>query len=112
MWLESALQQVDKLLPLCRELGVLVLIDLHTPPGGRNPAQEMPLFHEKRFQDEFIEIGDKIALCLSLKNVVEWQRDYGVHIYIGEFSAIRWAPGNSALNYLRDVIAARCDRYL
>jgi hypothetical protein len=27
-----------------------------------------------------------------------------VHIYIGEFSAIRWAPGNSALNYLRDVI--------
>jgi len=27
-----------------------------------------------------------------------------VHMYIGEFSAIRWAPDNSAQRYLRDVI--------
>ncbi len=29
---------------------------------------------------------------------------YNVHIYIGEFSAIRWAPDNSAYRYLKDVI--------
>jgi hypothetical protein len=27
-----------------------------------------------------------------------------VHIYLGEFSAIRWAPGDSAHQYLRDCI--------
>ncbi|MCE5215624.1 glycosyl hydrolase family 5, partial [bacterium] len=31
-------------------------------------------------------------------------KDFGVHIFVGEFSAIRWAPGDSALNYLRDCI--------
>ena len=39
-----------------------------------------------------------------LKPVVDFQRKYGVHVYIGEFSAIRWAPGDSACRYLRDVI--------
>ncbi len=40
----------------------------------------------------------------TLQPVVDFQRDFGVHIYIGEFSAIRWAPGESAHDYLRDVI--------
>ncbi|MDI9385891.1 MAG: cellulase (glycosyl hydrolase family 5), partial [Verrucomicrobiota bacterium] len=31
-----------------------------------------------------------------------FQRAYNVHIYVGEFSAIRWAPG--AVDYLRDCI--------
>ena len=40
----------------------------------------------------------------ALKPVVEFQRKYGVHIYIGEFSAIRWAPDDSACRYLKDLI--------
>ena len=32
----------------------------------------------------------------------EFQRAYNVHIYVGEFSAIRWAPG--AADYLSDCI--------
>ena len=32
----------------------------------------------------------------------EFQLAYNVHIYVGEFSAIRWAPG--AADYLRDCI--------
>ena len=47
---------------------------------------------------------DKEALRRVLQPVVEWQRDYGVHIYLGEFSAIRWAPDDSAFRYLRDGI--------
>ncbi len=47
---------------------------------------------------------DKDALRHVLQPVVEWQRDYGVHIYLGEFSAIRWAPDDSAFRYLRDCI--------
>lgn len=47
---------------------------------------------------------DKAALRRVLQPVRDWQRDYGVHMYIGEFSAIRWAPDDSAFRYLRDCI--------
>ena len=216
-WLEGALKHLDSLLPLCRELGISVLIDLHTPPGGRNPANECRIFHEKAFQTAFValwenmarrykgekavwgydlvnepvegepsddildwhdlaletakrvraidpdhaiiveaapwgsaealanfeplplsgivysfhmyephlfthqnvytkvtplaypgEIGgkqwDKEQLRRVMQPVADWQRDYNVSIYVGEFSAIRWAPGDSAANYLRDCI--------
>jgi len=35
---------------------------------------------------------------------IEFQQAYNVHIYVGEFSVIRWAPGDSGYQYLRDVI--------
>jgi endoglucanase len=47
---------------------------------------------------------DKPALERALQPVIDFQKAYHVHIYIGEFSAIRWAPGESACAYLRDVI--------
>lgn len=216
-WIDSQLERLDSLLPVCKEVGIHVLIDLHTPPGGRNQAKECNLFKEARFQDCFIAVWKKIAthyrgneqvwgydlvnepvegivgegamdwhalatktaravraidpdhaiivepapwgspssleffepidvervvysvhmyqphqfthqgvyeapvgisypgeidgrhwdkdaLRQALKPAIDYQRDYGVHIYIGEFSAIRWAPGTSAHDYLRDVI--------
>jgi hypothetical protein len=216
-WLESALTHLDKLLPVCAELGIQVLIDLHTPPGGRNDSSECRLFHEARFQDAFDRVWAKIArryqgqkavwgydlvnepvegvvadglldwhalatrtarrvrsidpqhaivvepapwggpqaleffdplpvdrivysvhmylpfkfthqgiygnpsgvhypgvidgkqadrqeLRKLLAPVIAFQRDYNVHVYLGEFSAIRWAPGQSGANYLRDAI--------
>ena len=60
-WLESALQHLDRLLPVCKELGIKVLVDLHTPPGGRNDANECQMFHEARFQEAFGKVWDKIA---------------------------------------------------
>lgn len=216
-WLEGALKHVDELLPVCAKLGIKVVIDIHTPPGGRNPANECRVFHEKRFQDDFLNWWEKIAAryngnktvwgydlvnepvegdvadgCMdwqrlataaarsvrrhdadhaiivepepwggpealdnleplplagvvysvhvyvphtfthqgvydnplgphypgvidgkqwdkdqlrrALQPVINWQRDYGVQIYIGEFSAIRWAPDDSAYRYLKDCI--------
>ncbi|OGV62706.1 MAG: hypothetical protein A3K19_24375 [Lentisphaerae bacterium RIFOXYB12_FULL_65_16] len=54
------------------------------------------------------EIGgqhwDKAQLEAALKPVTDFQEKYGVQFYIGEFSAIRWAPDNSAYRYLKDVI--------
>jgi hypothetical protein len=47
---------------------------------------------------------DKAQLEAALEPAVEFQRKYGVHIYIGEFSAIRWAPEGSANRYLKDLI--------
>ena len=52
------------------------------------------------------EIGgtrwDKERLRKVLEPVREFQLAYNVHIYVGEFSAIRWAPG--AARYLQDCI--------
>ncbi|MBN2450307.1 MAG: cellulase family glycosylhydrolase [Lentisphaeria bacterium] len=47
---------------------------------------------------------DKAKLEAALKPVIDFQKTYHAHIYIGEFSAIRWAPDGSACRYLRDVI--------
>lgn len=47
---------------------------------------------------------DKAALRAALEPAVQFQKAYNVHMYIGEFSAIRWAPDGSAYRYLRDLI--------
>jgi aryl-phospho-beta-D-glucosidase BglC (GH1 family) len=48
------------------------------------------------------EYWNKDRLRASLRPVVEFQHRYNVPIYVGEFSAVRWAPGND--KYLSDVI--------
>lgn len=216
-WLGGELNRLDELLPVCEKAGLKVLIDIHTPPGGRNKASECRMFHEPRFQDNFLAWWDKISrryvgnktvwgydlvnepvegtvadgcmdwqqlataaarvvrkndpehaivvepapwggpesienleplpvpgvvysvhmyqphkfthqgvyenavglnypgevegkswnkdrLRKALQPVADFQRDFGVHIYIGEFSAIRWAPDDSAYRYLKDCI--------
>jgi len=50
------------------------------------------------------KLWDKAALEAALQPAVEFQKLYGVQLYVGEFSAIRWAPDDSAYRYLRDAI--------
>lgn len=47
---------------------------------------------------------DKAQLRRLLQPIADWAHDYNVQVYVGEFSAIRWAPGESAHDYLRDCI--------
>ena len=217
-WLDAELDDLDKALDACRRYGILAVIDLHSPPGGRRPNRDLVLIHEPKYLDAFIAcweriarrfkdhpavwgydlvnepvqntppeeggtdylqaqvlaakairaidpktpiiieadhwcsaegfrylepvdvprviyqvhmywpgqfthqgvhgspvgvaypgvIGgmqvDKEALRRHLAPVREFQLAYNVHIYAGEFSAIRWAPGASAADYLRDCI--------
>jgi hypothetical protein len=35
---------------------------------------------------------------------IEFQKAFNVQVYVGEFSVIRWAPGDSGYHYLRDVV--------
>jgi len=221
-WLEGELKKLDAALGWCEKYGLLVVIDLHSPPGGRGTAggysgSDHRLFTDKAVQDKFVAVWekmarrykdsrmvwgydlanepvedfveegvddwqalaertarairaidrrhaiileappwggpeslreflpvpvsnvvysvhmyvpaafthqnvfrknqppvmypgmiegrywDKAALEAVLKPVVDFQKNYNVHIYIGEFSAIRWAPGQSAHDYLRDL---------
>jgi aryl-phospho-beta-D-glucosidase BglC (GH1 family) len=216
-WLETILEHLDSLLPVFREIGIKVLLDLHTPPGGRDQNDKWPLFYNKQFQDAFLAVWEKMAnryknetqimgydlvnepddrdlapglmswrdlaiaavqrirpidtlhpifveappvsgpetlpkfeplpfdniiysfhmyvpqefvfqnidtngtpiyypgiidgkmwnkeaLRAVLQPNLDWQKAHNASIHVGEFSAIRWAPGNSTCNYLNDVI--------
>lgn len=221
-WLEGELTKLDRLLPECHKHGIMVALDLHSPPGGNGTVSgyvgsDAGLFTSRAAQDKFVEIWrkmaaryrsepaiwgydlanepveddvaedcddwpalaeraaksireidpvraiiiepanwggpealrdfqpipvsnivysvhmympsafthqgvfgssppvtypgmiqgklwDKAQLEEALKPATDFQRRYNVHIYIGEFSAIRWAPDGSAYRYLRDVI--------
>lgn len=41
----------------------------------------------------------------ALQPIVKWQQENNAQIYVGEFSAIRWAPDESAYYYMRDCIS-------
>jgi endoglucanase len=47
------------------------------------------------------QIWDRNRIRAELGHVVTFQQKWGARIYVGEFSAIRWAPG--ACEYLKDV---------
>lgn len=221
-WLEGELKKLDAILPLCEKYGIFVVVDLHSPPGGKATVSgyvgsDGGLFTDQQAQEKLVEVWRKIAtrykgakaiwgydlanepvedeseescddwqalaertakairaidpdraiivepsqwggpnglnelvpipvsnvvysvhmyiphafthqgvyqqgqgyrypgeidgqhwdkaqLEKALQPVTVFQKRYGVHIYIGEFSAIRWAPDNSACRYLSDLI--------
>ena len=43
------------------QLGIHVLIDLHTPPGGRDDASVCRLFQDRKYQDHFLKVWDRIT---------------------------------------------------
>lgn len=61
-WLQGALDHVDSLLPLCDSLGLHVVLDLHTLPGGYPyPGQANRLFGDTALQRTFRAIWKEIA---------------------------------------------------
>jgi len=216
-WLDEALLECDKALDACEKYGLNVLVDLHTPPGGRAEGGVCRMFRDEQYQDKLLGVWRRIAAryagrdvvyaydllnepvegCVAqgpctwrelatratqairaidpgkpvvfepgpwggpegfdgtlpldvgrviysfhmykphafthqgvhgtpvglaypgvingvrwdrerlrdtMRPAIDFQREFNVHIYVGEFSAIRWAPDNSAYRYLRDVI--------
>jgi endoglucanase len=217
-WFTKELTDLDLVLDACLEYGIKVVIDMHSPPGGRYENSDLAIFHEPVYQDKFVALWeqmarrylrhpaiwgydlinepvqnkpsppgvanwlgtqvraarairaidpnraifiapakwgsadgfrdldpvdvpnvvyqthmyfphtfthqgvsntttgiafpgeidgqwhDKAALRKHLEPVREFQLAYNVHIYAGEFSAIRWAPGDSAHQYLKAAI--------
>jgi len=47
---------------------------------------------------------DKERLWSAMQPAIDFQKEFNVQIYVGEFSAIRWAPNGSAYRYNRDLI--------
>ena len=60
-WLYGCLDHMDELLPAFHKAGIIVLIDLHTPPGGRMPDKVMRIFTDAGCQKHFGDLWMRIA---------------------------------------------------
>jgi hypothetical protein len=69
-WLDGALVECDKALAACERYRIKVLVDLHTPPGGRTNGGVCRMFQEERYQDKLIEVWDRIARRYKGREVV------------------------------------------
>lgn len=60
-WLDGALKHLDEMLPLLKDAGILVALDLHTAPGGRDGTNSDRLFSSTKWQQAFIDIWEMMA---------------------------------------------------
>lgn len=65
-WLETQLRHIDQVLAWCEKYGVLVVVDLHSPPGGQAFAAGYVtargrIFTQPEAQAKFVEVWRKMA---------------------------------------------------
>ncbi|MBI5886218.1 MAG: cellulase family glycosylhydrolase [Deltaproteobacteria bacterium] len=65
--------------------------------------REWPLGVKYPGRARLLKYWDKDALEGALEPLTDFQKRYGVPVWIGEFSAVRWAEGGD--EYLKDLIA-------
>ncbi|MEA1952660.1 MAG: cellulase family glycosylhydrolase [Planctomycetota bacterium] len=60
-WIDSELQDLDKVLEAAGRYGIKVVVDMHSPPGGRLENRDLAIFHEPKYQDHFVKFWQKVA---------------------------------------------------
>ena len=60
-WLDGRLDELDHALDACRRYGLKVVVDMHSPPGGRYPDNDLAIFNEPVYQDHWVAVWEKIA---------------------------------------------------
>ena len=73
-WIDGRLDELEKALAACKRHGLLAVIDLHSPPGGRDESSDMAIFYEKKYQDHFVKTWEKIARRFK-GNLAVWGYD-------------------------------------
>ncbi len=66
-WLETVLEHLDSLLPLFRQFGIKILLDMHTPPGGRDQKNHGLYFITKHFKTPFLQYGKRWQIDTRMK---------------------------------------------
>ena len=60
-WLDGRLDHLDRdILPWAEKYGVWIVVDIHTPPGGKSGG-DMNMFYDQRWNDAFVEVWRTIA---------------------------------------------------
>ena len=78
-WLERELARLDAALPLCRNYGLSVVLDLHSPFGGQPTTSgyvgtDSGLFTNKASQDHFVQVWKRMALRYKDSRII-WGYD-------------------------------------
>ncbi len=65
-WLDDQLHRLDQGLDWARSMGIMVVVDLHSPPGGKNSAGGYQaamggIFSDPRAQSRFVDVWKKIT---------------------------------------------------
>ncbi|TWT84849.1 Endoglucanase C [Planctomycetes bacterium CA13] len=60
-WFDSELEDLDKALEAANRYGLKLVVDVHTPPGGRYDNMDLAIFHEPLYQNHFVKSWEKIA---------------------------------------------------
>jgi len=60
-WFDGRLDELDQALEACRRYGIKVIVDMHSPPGGRYGNSDLAIFNEPIYQDHFVALWEKIA---------------------------------------------------
>ena len=61
-WLEGRLAHFESvILPMCRQYGLKVVLDLHVTPGGRNGQNEFDMLFDREYADWFVEFWRRTA---------------------------------------------------
>lgn len=60
-WLAGRLDELDKALVSCRRHGIKVVVDMHSPPGGRYQNNDLAIFNEPKYQDHWVALWEQIA---------------------------------------------------
>lgn len=77
VWLDSALDNFEALIPTFQQYGMKIALNLHTPPGGftrRDSQATHRVFTEQWAQDAFIRAWEKIATRFKDSSVI-WAYD-------------------------------------
>lgn len=60
-WIDGKLDHLEQLLDPAHQLGIRIVIDLHSPPGGRDNERDMRMFYEEKYAEHFCRVWEKIA---------------------------------------------------
>lgn len=60
-WINGRLDHLEQVLLWAKKYGVRIVVDVHTPPGGRAPNGELNFFFEKEYADHFVKLWQRIA---------------------------------------------------
>lgn len=60
-WFNAELEDLDKVLDAARRYGLKVVVDMHSPPGGRYANKDLAIFNEKLYQDHWLALWEQMA---------------------------------------------------
>ncbi|TWU34334.1 glycoside hydrolase family 5 protein [Novipirellula artificiosorum] len=60
-WIDAELADLDQVLEAAQRYRIKVVVDMHSPPGGRYENRDLAIFHEPIYQDHYVKLWEKIA---------------------------------------------------